>query len=319
MLYGYDTYDNYPPYEYAQPLPELDIHPNLAAAQLGLTPEQIREVVEEQERWDREFQQELEEEERARVSAQHQEQEQHQDEARWVPTPSVSDFDPTPQAYEVPDEPPKNATSPYNDGPLDPEPAPHLLYQPPTPTSIALHPPLPPYDGTYEVTGECDEYVTTVVDDAFDANNANMEPEHDGVMEQLVHELVVPGDTGGSWAEDMDMGLGLGPQGEYTPTNYPPSPSSASPAPLHQPHALNTMGHLDTCPPHSKGTMGPLTGLISPTSATPETGETSHPIKTSQLEAEKAQTARTGVHPVPTAPPHSGVIHHLPNHHLPRP
>jgi hypothetical protein len=59
MLYGYNTYDNYPPYKYAQPPPELDVHPNSAAAQLGLTPEELREVAEEQERWDREFQQEL--------------------------------------------------------------------------------------------------------------------------------------------------------------------------------------------------------------------------------------------------------------------
>jgi hypothetical protein len=59
MSYAYNTYDNYPPYEYAQPPPELDVHPNSAAAQLGLTPEELREVAEEQERWDREFQQEL--------------------------------------------------------------------------------------------------------------------------------------------------------------------------------------------------------------------------------------------------------------------
>src|SRR5882762_2215859 len=128
MSYGYDTY---PPAEYAQPHTNpYFAHPNSAAAQLGLTPEEIKEVVEEQERWYREeYQQELED--RARMSAQHQEQEQHQDEARWVPTPSISDSEPTPQAYGVPDEPPENTTSPYDDGPFEREDSPAAWYQQP--------------------------------------------------------------------------------------------------------------------------------------------------------------------------------------------
>ena len=83
----------HPPMEYAQPHADpYFVHPNSAAAQLGLTPEEIREVVEEQERWFREeYQQELEED-RAWVSTEHQEQQQHQDEVRWIPTPSISDF-----------------------------------------------------------------------------------------------------------------------------------------------------------------------------------------------------------------------------------
>jgi len=53
MSYGYDVY--YPPTEYAQPQADpYFVHPNSAAVQLGLTPEEIREVVEEQERWFRE-------------------------------------------------------------------------------------------------------------------------------------------------------------------------------------------------------------------------------------------------------------------------
>ena len=86
MSYEYDAY--YPPTEYAQPHADpYSAHPNSAAALLGLTPEEIREVVEEQERWFREeYQQELEAD-RSRTSTEHQEHQQHQDEARWVPTP----------------------------------------------------------------------------------------------------------------------------------------------------------------------------------------------------------------------------------------
>jgi hypothetical protein len=70
MSYEYDAY--YPPTEYAQPHADpYFIHPNSAATQLGLTQEEVKEVLEEQERWDREFQQELEEEERARISTPH--------------------------------------------------------------------------------------------------------------------------------------------------------------------------------------------------------------------------------------------------------
>jgi hypothetical protein len=84
---------HYPPTENVQPHADpYFAHPNLVAAQLGLTQEEIREVVEEQERWFREeYQQELEVN-RARVSTEHQEQQQHQDEVRWIPTPSISDF-----------------------------------------------------------------------------------------------------------------------------------------------------------------------------------------------------------------------------------
>jgi hypothetical protein len=50
MSYGYDTY--YPPTKYAQPHTNpYFIHPNSVAVQLGLTSEEIREVVEEQEKW----------------------------------------------------------------------------------------------------------------------------------------------------------------------------------------------------------------------------------------------------------------------------
>jgi hypothetical protein len=70
MLYGYHTYDNYSQIRYAQPHADpYFVSPDSPTSRLGLNQEQIRELLEEQERWDREFQQELEEEERARVSA----------------------------------------------------------------------------------------------------------------------------------------------------------------------------------------------------------------------------------------------------------
>jgi hypothetical protein len=120
MSYGYSAlYDN-SHFKFTQPHTNpYFVSPDSPAAQLGLNQEEIREILEEQERWDREFQEELEENERARVSTEHQEQEQHQDEARWVPTPSISDSEHTPQAYKMPDEAPETAPSLYDGGSFD--------------------------------------------------------------------------------------------------------------------------------------------------------------------------------------------------------
>jgi hypothetical protein len=239
MSYGYSTpYDHYSPIEYAQPHPEPYpdhfVHPNSAAAQLGLTSEEIREVLEDQERWFREEYQQEPEEDRARTSTEHQEQEQHQDEARWVPTPPIGDSEPTPQAYETSYDGSDDDTSPYDDGPLDPELAPRLLHQPPTPIPDAQSPP-PPLEcdahGTAN-TDDDDAYVALFEHDGFNGNPALAEPDCDAI-EPLVHELVVSDDVIGSWAEEMEMGLEL--QGEYSPANYFPNPSPPSPAPLHQP------------------------------------------------------------------------------------
>jgi hypothetical protein len=64
-------------------------------------------------------------------------------------------------------------------------------------------------------------------------SDANPEPEHDSVIERLVHELVVSGDTGRSWAEEMDIEMGLEPQSEYMTATYSPIPAPPSPAPWH--------------------------------------------------------------------------------------
>jgi hypothetical protein len=74
------------PCNYAQPPHELNVHPNSAAAQLGLTPQEIRVSLAEQERWFGEEYQQLEED-RTWVSTEHQEQAQHQDDARWASIP----------------------------------------------------------------------------------------------------------------------------------------------------------------------------------------------------------------------------------------
>ena len=135
MSYGYGTPYNNSYIEFAQPHTDpYFMSADSPAAQLGLNQEEIWEILEEQDRLDREFQEELEEDERARVSTEHQEQEQHQDEVRWVPTPSISDFEPTPEEYKVLDEPLENTTSLYDDGPFDCVNSPATCYQPPIST-----------------------------------------------------------------------------------------------------------------------------------------------------------------------------------------
>src|ERR1700730_8073771 len=104
MLYRYDVHDNYSHYEFAQPQADpYFVHPNSAAAQLGLTPEEAREMVEEQDRWFREECQQWLEEDRTWVSTEHQDQGQYSDKARWAPTPPIGDPKPTPQGCETPD------------------------------------------------------------------------------------------------------------------------------------------------------------------------------------------------------------------------
>jgi hypothetical protein len=198
MSYGYDTY--YPPTEYAQPQADpYFVHPNSAAAQLGLTPEEVKEVVEEQERWFREeYQQELVD--RARESTEHQEQ--HQDEARWVPTPSISDSEPTPQAYGVPDESPEDTTSPYDNSPFERGDSPATWYQPPTTIPDDGRPLPPPLGYTHNTTQdpmsphvECHDKFG---DDAIHAG-----AEHDNVAPPA-RDAVVADDAVGDWAGNVE-------------------------------------------------------------------------------------------------------------------
>src|SRR5882762_6472732 len=80
MSYGYDI-------TYTTMHSHHTVHPNSVAAQLGLTPQEIRVSLAEQERWFGEEYQQLEED-RTWVSTEHQEQAQHRDDARW---PSIPD------------------------------------------------------------------------------------------------------------------------------------------------------------------------------------------------------------------------------------
>ena len=179
--------------------------PDSPAAQLGLNQEEIKELLEEQERWDREYQQELEEEERARVSAQHQEQEQHQDEARWVPTPPIGDSKPEPQTYKTSHEGSEDAESLYEDSWLNPELAPRLLYQPPSPILTTRYPPLPNNNSTYNMMDECDDQVATAEGNTFDTDNANDEPNHDTMIEQLTLEHITSDNLRRSCCEYTDI------------------------------------------------------------------------------------------------------------------
>ena len=104
---------------------------------------------------------------------------------------------------------------------------------PPSPIPIAQYPPPSPDNGAYDATGEYVDHVVMTEGDAFDANNAENEREHDSASEQLARELIVSDDATGSWAEEMER-IGLELQGEYIAPNYPAPPTSPS-APLHQP------------------------------------------------------------------------------------
>jgi hypothetical protein len=96
------------------------------------------------------------------------------------------------------------------------------------------------------------------------------ELEHD-VIELIAHKPVISGDKDGDWALEMENVMGSRLQGEYTPTNYPPSMSPASPAPLHKPppitiympppinyappparHRPPRTHNMSQCPPHQE-------------------------------------------------------------------
>ena len=178
------------------------------------------------------------------MSAQHQRQEHHQDKMKWVPTPFTLDPKPIPDAYGIPDRPSKDAALSYNDSWLDPKLTPHLLYQPSTPIlDSADLTPQPEYS-RYNMANEYDECVI-LLDGCKPNNGANMEPECDNTIKQLVHKLVIFDDAMGGWAEEME-GIGS-TQGEYTQAGCSPSPSSPSPALQYQPppphYHLPTLSH----------------------------------------------------------------------------
>jgi hypothetical protein len=94
MLYGYDAYDKWLAWaRSAQPLSVSAtpiIHPGSAAAQLGATPEEMQEILADQEEWRRE---EEEQEERARghtmAEETHQQQQGRDNTDAQTPPPSL--------------------------------------------------------------------------------------------------------------------------------------------------------------------------------------------------------------------------------------
>ena len=134
ISYRHNTpYNDYSLIEYAQSQshnPNIFVHPNSAAAQLGLTQEEIREVLEDQERWMREEYMVEEQGMYAPTTTT-----QHQQDSTPPPTPLISHSELAPQAYSMPNGPIDDATSSsYDNGWLDPEHAPSVLYQPHPPS-----------------------------------------------------------------------------------------------------------------------------------------------------------------------------------------
>jgi hypothetical protein len=230
MSYGYSApYEDYSPIEYAQPHTEpIHVHPESAAAQLGLTQEEIREVLEDQERWFREeYLPELEAETRYR-------QEQHSNNTQ-SPPPSTTHPEPeydTDDGYNVPYEPPQVATS-HDDGVSitsgGPIPA---RYQTPTPTADTQPPPSPvEYDVQSTMNDDDDTRVVSFEHDEFNGDATQAEPDRFAMISLIMVDLVVPGAADWDWAAEMDEEMGLTRQGEYTPANYTPP----SLAPWYQP------------------------------------------------------------------------------------
>jgi hypothetical protein len=191
MSYGYDTYDNYPPYEYAQPPHELNIHPNSAVAQLGLTQEEAREVLADQERWfQEEYQQVLED--RAEVRPEYQVQEQHTHNGAPSPTPTA-DPEPEPEynvykGYGMVNEPPETTTSLDDNNVINCGDVPTTRYHPPTPILDGTDPTPRHEHSGYDMANKYNEHV--ILFDGYEPNNgANMEPEHDRAARMRAHRL----------------------------------------------------------------------------------------------------------------------------------
>jgi hypothetical protein len=88
------------------------------------------------------------------------------------------------------------------------------------------HPPPFKHD-THNTMNDHDTYAM-LIEQCGESSSAivNARPNYDNV-EPLAHELVVLGSTGGDWAEASEEDNGLTTQGEYTQDNYSPGPSPA--------------------------------------------------------------------------------------------
>ena len=203
MSYGYDTH--YPPAEYAQPHTDhYFAHPDSAAAQLGLTPEEIKEVVDEQERWYREeYLPELE------AETQHQQQ-QHSNNTQSSPTPTTH-LEPKREVYEghgIADEGPIAATShDDDDGTFECGDSPAAWYQPPTTIlEDARAPPSPLEHDMDTTTADHDMHVASFEHhEELDNRAAQAEPDHYTMIKLLTDELAIPDDGCRDWANVRDI------------------------------------------------------------------------------------------------------------------
>jgi hypothetical protein len=181
---------------------------------------------------------------RAEEEQRHEMSERSTTRAQHPPSPTTRYQIPTPTAhpelnqevyegYGMAHEPAIAATSYDNDD--DDDVSNHgdtPWYQPPIPIPDNGYPAPQLEHNGYDTANEYNEHI--VLFDGYESG-ANPKPEHDSVIEQLVHELVVSGDTSRSWAEEMEEEMGFTVQGEYTPTTYSPTPAPPSPTPWHQP------------------------------------------------------------------------------------
>jgi hypothetical protein len=206
MSYGYSTpYNTYTPIGFAQPHADpYFVSPNSPAAQLGLTPEEVREVLEDQERWMREEYQEEVGMHIPTTPTQYQ-QDRHNSTPLPAPTAHPELERHAYEGYRTASEPPTAAMSHDDDDDIvsDSGDVP-TWYQHPTTTLDGTYPtPQPEYSG-YDTTDEYDGHVV-LFDGCKSDDGANMEPERDSAIEQLAHELIVSGDTDRSWAEEMEI------------------------------------------------------------------------------------------------------------------
>jgi hypothetical protein len=111
----------------------------------------------------------------------------------------------------------------YNRGDLPPA---RFHTQPPPPDAQPPYQP-PDRDG-YDPTSDHGPY-TTPFDGHEHEGGASAEPDHDAVIEQLERELFASGNTGVSWAAEMDN-MGLHSE-YYTLSSYPNPPPAPPPAP----------------------------------------------------------------------------------------
>jgi hypothetical protein len=243
--------------QFAPPPP---VHPESAAAQLGLTPEEAQAVHEECIRAQEEIQREIEEEDQVwrKCRAQQDAQDAHQPtphayETLYKPPQATTSLDsglinhrdppdhtgryqlPTPIAHPELEQDAydhyQTATSYDNDNDVVPNrrerPPSGYHPQPPTPT-LDAQPPLQPHDhDRYYPTSDHNPYTTSFEYHEYEGGNVPMESNRDVAIEQLAHDLFASGNTGVNWAEEMDN---TRLQGEYNiPTSYSPPPHIDTP------------------------------------------------------------------------------------------